>query len=867
MKAQSLVPPSANLPVPERRLFKARSSWLLTMLSSFLMFAAAAQAVTITVYPANSSIEQGAVQQFTAYVPMSPSTVQWLVNDVVGGNATFGTITATGIYTAPTVIPAANVITVKARSTASASIFGTVTASIVRKYPWLWSVYPASLSVGSYQVSLNGSNYAPDSVVLVNGIAVQTTYASPTSLIAKGTTTAPGTLQFSVRQPGNGAQTGNTVAVAVTAVPVVVKVAPASASVTLGATQAFTSTITGSANTAVSWSIASGAGTINSTTGVYTAPTTMPASTSVSVRATSVSTPSASAVAAVTLIAPAPPPVVVTISPPSASVQLGASTTFTSAVTGTTNTAVTWTITNGGGSITAAGVYTAPTTMPSSPAVSIRATAVAKASSTASATVNLTPPPPAAVSLTNARFLEQTSFGPSPATLADIQKKGIQTFLAEQFAMPETVIPTPANNSMGALMQWSLYNYSTAPDQLRQRVAYSLSQIIVTSSNKLIYPDAMLPWLRLLSKYSFGNYRDLLRDITKCPSMGKYLDLAGSAKPSISGAANENYARELMQLFTIGLSQLNADGSLKLDASNNPIPTYNQATVVQMALALTGWVYANNAYEDFTTPMVSSQGRHDLTAKSILGHAFPAGQTVEQDLEMVLDTLMNHPNIAPFVSTRLIRSLVCSNPSPAYVQRVASVFANNGSGVAGDLKAVITAILMDPEARNDVPTVNSGRLKEPILHTCGFLRALGGNFTSTQGLNYLFDYVSQSVLTPPSVFSWFSPLYRLPTDPTLFGPEFQIYSPSDACLRGNYFQEFLSNPATDVVYDLTPFQAYGNDMPGLVEAVNQTLLYGRMPAGMKQALINAATPGYDANTRIQTVLYLTAMSGQYAVQY
>src|SRR5262249_12062931 len=153
------------------------------------------------------------------------------------------------------------------------------------------------------------------------------------------------------------------------------------------------------------------------------------------------------------------------------------------------------------------------------------------------------------------------------------------------------------------------------------------------------------------------------------------------------------------------------------------------------------------------------------------------------------------PNIAPFIATRLIRSLVTSNPSPAYIQRVAAVFADNGSGVRGDLKAVVRAILLDPEARQDTATPTSGRLKDPILHAAGFLRALNGQFTSGQGLTYLFDYMGQSVLTPPSVFSWFSPLYRMPNS-ALFGPEFQIYSATEATLRGNFFYSLLHYPAT-----------------------------------------------------------------------
>jgi hypothetical protein len=271
-------------------------------------------------------------------------------------------------------------------------------------------------------------------------------------------------------------------------------------------------------------------------------------------------------------------------------------------------------------------------------------------------------------------------------------------------------------------------------------------------------------------------------------------------------------------------------------------------------------------WEYFDAPMETRPGNHDTSAKTFLGCSLPAGQTVEADLDGVINCLMAHPNIAPFVATRLIRSLITSNPSPGYIQRVADVFAGAGGGVPGDLKAVVRAILTDSEARQDTATATQGRLKEPILHVAGFLRALNGGFAKTQQLTYLFDYMGQSVLSPPSVFNWFSPLYRVPGS-QLFGPEFQIYSPAEATLRGNFFYLLLTNPGSDATVDLSPFQVYGKDMPNLVEAANQALLYGRMPAAMKQVLIDAATPGFDAKTRIETVLYLTALSGYYAIQY
>lgn len=961
--------PQTTRPRPRRLArFVGAAVLLLALCGGF--HAPALVAGSLAVYPENSSLELGGSRQFTAYVPLTPNTVVWSVNDLVGGNATLGTISATGLYLPPAAPPLNNVVRVKATSTAFPTNFATAQLTITRPYPWLWSVSPAALVVGNYEVSFNGANFAPDSIALANDAPLTTTYFSSTKIVARGVATQAGTINFAVRQPGAGAVTGNSLAVTVALAPTIVTVSPTTAVVQAGATKTLTSTVTGNVNTAVTWSVnglAGGSETVGtiSAAGVYTAPATVATTSTVVIRATSVAVPTAFGQAAVTLsppiitvaVAPATagvrvgdsqpfiatvtgtantavtwsvngvvggsttggtisaagvytapatitssstvtiratsaatpttfgqatvtlayPAVAVALSPATATVQIGNSQTFTPTVTGNANTAVNWSVNGapGGssavGTINAAGLYTAPAALPVTPTVTVRATSAINPTAFAQAVVTLTSVPPPQVWLSGARFLEQSSFGPTPATLAAVTQQGIPAYLQEQFALPETTIFTPTNNSTGELMRWTLYNYTTAPDQLRQRVAYSLSQILVTSANKLIYPDMILPWQRLLSQHAFGNYRTLLRDISISPSMGKYLDLANSTKPGPNTGANENYARELMQLFTIGLWSLNPDGSLLLDFNGLPVPTYDQRTVAQVALALTGWVYATppgggSSWEYAGAPMVAVPARHDLTAKSYLGATVPAGQTVAQDLDSLLDCLIHHPNTAPFLATRLIRSLVTSNPSGAYIQRVANVFADNGSGVTGDLQAVVTAILLDPEARLDTPTPTAGRLKEPILHISGLLRALNGRFSSTQQLTYLFDYMRQSPLNPPSVFSWFSPLYRVPHSP-LFGPEFQIYSPTEATLRGNFFFFILHHPGPDVVIDLAPFQPYGNDLPALVEAANQTLLYGRMPAAMKQVLLTAAAPGYDAATRIETVLYLTALSGLYAVQY
>ena len=207
-----------------------------------------------------------------------------------------------------------------------------------------------------------------------------------------------------------------------------------------------------------------------------------------------------------------------------------------------------------------------------------------------------------------------------------------------------------------------------------------------------------------------------------------------------------------------------------------------------------------------------------------------------------------------------------SNPTPAYIQRVAAVFNDNGAGVRGDLAAVVKAILTDAEARNDAAPPTSGRLKDPMFHIVSFVRALNGSISPTNGLPWLFSQMAQTPLTPPSVFSFYSPMYRIPQTP-YFGPEFQIYTPTESILRGNFLWEIISNPATDMSPSLAPFTAVAGNTQQLIDAVDQALLYGRMPAAMRQSLANAIVAQADNNSRVQTALYLTALSGFYAVQY
>lgn len=435
--------------------------------------------------------------------------------------------------------------------------------------------------------------------------------------------------------------------------------------------------------------------------------------------------------------------------------------------------------------------------------------------------------------------------------------------------MPETPIANPGSQASGLVQQQFLSRLTSAPDQLRQRMAYALLQIIVVSMNKNIYPDEIVPHLRSLSRHAFGNYRALLGEVAISSPMGKYLDLANSNKPNALSAANENFARELLQLFTIGLVRLNMDGTPMLDGAGRTMPTYTQAEVQQVALALTGWTYigsGNNNWENFSGAMVPRDANHDMRAKSFLGCTRPANASTVQDLDGVLDCVFRHPNLPPFVALRLIRQLVKSSPSPAYVQRVAQVFADNGAGVRGDLRATLRAILLDAEARNDTPGVDAGRLKDPTQHVASFLRQMGGGIEAPNILPWEYSQMAQAPLTPPSVFGFYSPNFRLPQT-SVPAPEFQIYTPTESAYRANFFWRLLSQPGSDVRLDLTPFMAVAGDANALLDRVDLTLMYGRMPATMRQTIATAVAAQPDNPSRVLTALYLTLLSGLHAVQH
>ena len=477
-------------------------------------------------------------------------------------------------------------------------------------------------------------------------------------------------------------------------------------------------------------------------------------------------------------------------------------------------------------------------------------------------------------------------------------KRWAGEYLKEQFAAPISPYPDPATTGFGINQVQARFftNAVHGQDQLRQRVAFALGQIMVVSAIEENTPTQLVPYLQILQKDAFANFRTLMKDVTLSPTMGEYLDMRNNDKadPTRDTRANENYARELMQLFTIGLSQLNLDGTLQLDANGNAIPTYDQSTIQNFAKVYTGWTYPtrpgaiprihNPAY--FNGPMVPFESNHDTTSKTLLnGLVLPAGQTAEQDLEAALDNIFNHPNVGPFIGKQLIQHLVSSNPSPAYVARVASIFNDNGSGVRGDLQAVIRAILLDPEARQgdngafaggpaDVP---SAHLREPVFVVASILRGLGAFVNDTNNLMNQAANLGQTLFAPPTVFNYFAPGYQIPPDLTpgmsLLGPEFQLDSPSSAVARYNMVNGMIyGNLGPGAVIDLTLFSNLGSKPQDLLDAVSRVFMDSQMPAKVQTALMGAinAIPGTTAavnKARAQAAIYLTVSSSYYNVEH
>jgi hypothetical protein len=508
-----------------------------------------------------------------------------------------------------------------------------------------------------------------------------------------------------------------------------------------------------------------------------------------------------------------------------------------------------------------------------------------------------------------ARFLEQATFGPTVAEVNRVMQIGFDPWLNEQFALPIT-----GYNNLVTLQQGTFVSYPrklqffrnamTAPDQLRQRVAWALSQIVVAANigdqDGNGNPTAMVSQYQdILLRNAFGNYRTLIREMSVSPIMGTYLTLVNSQRANTATGAqpDENYIRELWQLFTIGTFRLNPNGTVMLDGQGRPLEAYTQAEIQEGARALTGWNYApaagqpnqgnNNPLNPFAA-MITNAANHDTGSKTLLTYpgqqstAVPANQTVEQDLDSVINNVFNHPNVGPFIGRQLIQHLVTSNPSPAYVGRITAVFNNNGQGVRGDLRAVVRAILLDPEARgNSKVDPAYGKLREPALFFTHLFRGLGCT-GGMWGIPQRSRSLGQDIFSPPSVFNYYQPDFRVVVNgQSIFAPPAQLLTTSTIIGRFNLLNEFLfappiqpggdpnptGTPTTSVVLDFAPFDQLAPNPTNLVNELNTRLMHGSMSAQMRQTVIDAVTSIQNNNRlRVQTAIYIIASSMQYQVQ-
>ncbi len=526
------------------------------------------------------------------------------------------------------------------------------------------------------------------------------------------------------------------------------------------------------------------------------------------------------------------------------------------------------------------------------------------------------PAPTIAAQNDAARLLTQATFGPTMSAITSLQNKTAAQWLEEQFALPMFTPshwnyvaaggPTGQSRYINAMMESFWLQAVRSPDQLRQRTAFALSQIFVVSAVNSavdIQPEAHASYLDMLGRNAFGNFRTLLEDVSLHPTMAVYLSWMKNDKEVPGGRQpDENYAREVMQLFTVGLWQLNIDGTRKIDSDGKYIPTYGQEDVKGMARVLTGWGWGQYPGPDFDPtnfeytansvwdlPMRLYPAHHSASEKRIIGHVvIPQNTNGIESMRIALDTLFNHPNVGPFVGSQLIKRFVTSNPTPAYVQRVAEAFNNNGNNVRGDMKAVLSAVMLDVEARD--PTVaagaNFGKLREPMIRYANFMRAFDVkaspiNFYEIWNLEDPVSSLGQNPLRAPSVFNWYRPDYAPPgaiVSQGLVAPEFQITHETTLTGYTNFitdkaeretekYRTIFGSPPNYLAANVSAELALANTPDALIDRLNLLLLYGKMTPALRTTVrdaINAISGNPDA--RVATATALIMASPQYVVQ-
>jgi uncharacterized protein (DUF1800 family) len=877
----------------------------------------------------------------------------FFVNGVQGGDSEIGTISSAGLYTAPAIVPTPNTVTITATAGGHPDTApGTLTLAVLNPIPIVASVAPAAPTEGTTTITVQGSEFVYGAQILWNGQPVSTTFVSSTEVAAAVTAPTPGTYPLLVSNPNPGAANSGTLSVLVGPGQVVLTIEPNNGT-DVRVTNALNLAVdvTGTANTGVSVAV-NGIPGGNSTVGTavahpdgsitYTAPAVVPTpSNIIPLTITSVDNPKVSINQNVSVLNPIP---ILSSATPSTFATTGSASVivtglkFISGAQVLMNGAPMPTTFNSGTQLTAtlsltqAGNFDIQVLNPSpGPATSADLVAL----------VQGTPPVPIVTPEDASRFLEQATFGATDSDIHDVSMEGYQAWLNQQFVLPPTpqepfveqslITNNPpcatgnlkcnaalfVQNTSGEIyVQDAFWQQSlAAPDQLRQRVKYALSEIFVISTNNNFaiqnMPRGEAAYYDLLGKDAFVNFRTLLNDVTLNPMMGQFLSMLGNDKGNATTDPDENYAREVMQLLTVGLYQLNDDGSPKLDGSGNPLPTYSNNDVQGLAKVFTGFgwnvpgntsdtawqsccIYVGAGFGEDLLPMTSYPSHHSTAEKDFLGVTIPSSGSADPtgDLKTALDTLFNHPNLPAFFSKQLIQHLVTSNPSPAYISRIAAIFKNDGTGVRGNLKAVITAILLDPEARDsatDFANPQYGKVREAMIRYTEWARA----FTAQSRTGSYFNGstedpiwgLGQMALRSPTVFNWFAPGYVPPGTSIaaagLVAPEMQMTNVSTVVGYLNYVQDAIGSSSANGP-DI--FSNYGEELSlaanpdALMDRINLLLMAGEMDSNLRSQILGAVSaisvPAGNQSAinaaltaRVQTAIYLTMASPAFAAQF
>lgn len=530
-----------------------------------------------------------------------------------------------------------------------------------------------------------------------------------------------------------------------------------------------------------------------------------------------------------------------------------------------------------------------PSPSPQTPAPGLQATPVAPST-----------PSPSKPSLTQAAsFLQQASFSSTLGEIASVQTLGYTAWIEHEFNKPvsescwDWLIAHGFTDydkyrfSVGTVFNAVWKRLIASPDALRQRITLALSEVFVAStagSESGYYPQFfMAAWWDMLSVKAFGNYRELLESVTLSIAMGLCLNTAGNQKEDVKTGRqpDENYAREILQLFSIGLYQLNPDGTPKIDANGQPLESYSQDDISQLARVFTGWNVPDNPSQGWDyarLPMTFNSNQHSTLEARFLGAVVPANTDGISALRIALDAIFTHPNVGPFLGKQLIQRLVTSNPGPAYVARVAAAFADNGKGVRGDMRAVISAVLLDDEARNDrkLGTPNFGKLREPILRLVQWARSF--NASSTDDLWRIGDLsgiLGQQPLKSPTVFNFFRPGYVPPNtaiaDQSMVAPEFQIVDESSIPAYMNFMQGVIASGRNGVRANYSTELGMIQDPDALMQHLNLVLCAGQMASSTLNAIrdaINTISISSDRgrSNRLSAAIFMTMCCPDYLIQ-